>query len=305
MTYILSYSSLSKVFKQSDSQFGGSSRYKLIGGELLEKTNQISKPNIQEQIKTEKPISKDAKCSEVEIVFSPGNEVKKIYKLNKSKVRKRCHALSRLEKSKKFLAFYTITFPEGLTDIDCYKLFNLWLTRCRKTSGLNTYLWVAERQKNGTIHFHLLTNDFMKIGIVNLYMAKALTNKKKNGHNLLASVDTEKYNGIDVKKVGRKKKTIIGYLTKYITKNNIEFYRLPWHCSHDVSRLFTALHFEKEDSKKYSQKLPQDKGKYSIHESDFCKVAAFKFIPDDELFRDLDDINELVYSSERLPNGNK
>jgi len=26
---------------------------------------------------------------------------------------------------------------------------------------------VAERQKNGTIHFHLLTNDFMAIKIVN------------------------------------------------------------------------------------------------------------------------------------------
>jgi hypothetical protein len=40
-------------------------------------------------------------------------------------------------------------------------------------AGLSTYLWVAERQKNNTIHFHLLTNDFMEIRIVNEFMANS------------------------------------------------------------------------------------------------------------------------------------
>lgn len=136
-------------------------------------------------------------------------------------------------------------------------------------AGKSLIVWVAERQQNGTIHFHLLTNDFMEIAIVNGYMAKALTNAKKRGIEKLATVETEKYNGVDVKRVGQKKKSLIGYLTKYITKNNIEFYRLPWHCSRDVSRLFTSMYFEEEDSDQILQKLPQDEKNYHIHESDY------------------------------------
>ena len=70
----------------------------------------------------------------------------------------------------------------------------------------------------------MLTNDYMPIGTVNAYMAKTLSNGKKKGHEKLQKVDTDNYNGIDVKKVGKNRKTLIGYLTKYITKNNIEFY---------------------------------------------------------------------------------
>ncbi len=301
MSYILSYSSLTLTNGRSDTQFGGSSKYKLIDGVLSEKPARQAEPKrtfttIEKEVSEITGEAKQAKEKPLTNTFDV--ETFKTYTLNKSKVRRRCHALSRLAKSKKFLAFYTITFPEGISDKNCYRLFNLWLTRCRKTSGLNTYLWVAERQKNGTIHFHLLTNDFMEIATVNGYMAKALTNAKKRGIEKLATVETEKYNGVDVKKVGKKKKTLIGYLTKYITKNNIEFYRLPWHCSRDVSRLFTSLYFEQEDSEKYREKLPKNKDKYFLHESEYCKVMAFKFIPDDGVFIDLDVVNEVIYNAE-------
>jgi hypothetical protein len=88
---------------------------------------------------------------------------------------------SRLEKSRKFLAFYSIRFPVGLPDEKAYKIFNTWFTRCRRDSGLKTYLWVAERQKNGTIHFHLLTNDFLPIKAVNGYMATVSCQIKRKG----------------------------------------------------------------------------------------------------------------------------
>lgn len=298
MSYILSYSSLTVFNGHSDTKFGGSSKYKIVEGILSEKSVRRKEPE-KKVVTPETEISRKGNEANKTKNALSGNtfevETFKRYTLNKSKVRRRCHALSRLEKSKKFLAFYTITFPEGLLDKECYKLFNLWLTRCRKTSDLNTYLWVAERQQNGTIHFHLLTNDFMEIAIVNGYMAKALTNAKKKGNEKLTIVETEKYNGVDVKRVGQKKKSLISYLTKYITKNNIEFYRLPWHCSRDVSRLFTSMYFEDEQSEEILRKLPQDEKNYHIHESDYCKVAAFKFIPDDNVFIDLDVVNEAIY----------
>jgi len=119
-------------------------------------------------------------------------------------------------------------------------------------------------------------------------MAKTLSNAKKKGHEKLINVDASKYNGIDVQKVGKKRKTLIGYLTKYITKNNIEFFHLPWHCSRNVSKLFTSQNIDDENSEKLLNKLPKEKEKYELHDSDFCKVSAFKFIPDDTVFEDLD-----------------
>ena len=306
MSFVLSYTSITNHLKNPKSEFGGSSKYAVIDGELIQKF----KPNTRPQTKIANTYSPDYDEREIftdaekiyhttlEIEDKPATK----FKLNKSKVRKRCFALSRLEKSKKFLAFYTITFPEGLSDADCYKFFNLWLTRCRKTGGLTTYLWVAERQKNATIHFHMLTNDFMPINIVNGYMVKALTNVKKKGHEKLSNVDTSVYNGIDVKKVGKKRKTLIGYLTKYITKNDIEFYRLPWHCSRNVSKLFTSQYIHDKESEVLLSKLPQDPKKYKILYNDYCEVIAFRFIPDDKIFGDIDSVNELVYKNENSKN---
>jgi hypothetical protein len=58
-----------------------------------------------------------------------------------------------------------------------------------------------------------------------------------------------------------------GYLVKYISKNDVTFYRLPWHCSRDVSRLFTSETVDEPEEKERLDKiLPEDPAKYSIHE---------------------------------------
>jgi hypothetical protein len=214
-------------------------------------------------------------------------------------VRKKCNAFSRLDKSRKFLAFYSISFPKGLSDEIAYKIYNTWLTRCRKDCGLKSYLWVAERQKNGTIHFHLLTNDFMPIKTVNSFMASCLASEKKNGLKALIRAKTEKYNGVDVSKVDKNRKSLIGYLTKYITKNEIEFTHLPWHCSRDVSRLFTKINFETEERDKYFDQIPESVEKYNVYITDDLKVAGFKFRPNDRIYSELDEVNEMIYSSKK------
>jgi hypothetical protein len=45
-------------------------------------------------------------------------------------------------------------------------------------------------------------------------------------------------------------------LSRYVAKNDILFYHLPWHCLRDVSRLFTSINFEKDESARYFEKLP-------------------------------------------------
>jgi hypothetical protein len=293
MSYQISYSSILWSKWPQNSIFSGSSKHRLVDGELLtKKKNPVSKSKSKKKIKrseveTEKPVS----IPEVKKV-----ETKKNYKLNKSKVRKKCHAFSRLEKSKKFLAFYSISFPLGLIDEIGYKIYNTWLTRCRKDCNLKSYLWVAERQKNATIHFHLLTNDFMPIRKVNGYMASCLASEKAKGNESLKEIDTAKYNGVDVKKVDQNRKSLIGYLTKYITKNDIEFTHLPWHCSRDVSRLFTTINFERNDLDRYCEALPDIEEKYNIHLSADFRIAGFKFRPVDILYSELDGINEFLYN---------
>jgi len=71
---------------------------------------------------------------------------------------------------------------------------------------------------------------------------------------------------------------------------------LPWHCSRDVSRLFTKINFEEYESGKYFNQIPENPEKYDIHFSKNCNVAGFKFKPKDKIYIDLDEVNELVYT---------
>ncbi|WP_139218223.1 rolling circle replication-associated protein [Sunxiuqinia elliptica] len=276
------------------SKFGGSSKFKVIEGELVDEAKKQSEKQIEKRTNKQAENSKNRSTK-----TTTKNENKKSYKLNKSKIKKKCHAFARLGKSRNFLAFYSISFPVGLTDEVAYKIFNTWLTRSRRNCGLKSYLWVAERQKNKTIHFHLLTNDFMPIKTVNGFMAAALLTEKKKGNKVLKEVETDKYNGVDVKKVGGNRRGLISYLAKYISKNEVQFYRLPWHCSRDVSRLFTSYLMDDNEEDKFFDMLPRELDKYTeILEHDYFRATGFKFNPDSEVFEEIDDLNEMIYNEQ-------
>ncbi|MBN2747565.1 MAG: hypothetical protein JXR34_12630 [Bacteroidales bacterium] len=292
MAHSINYTGLVFYKAPVKSKFGGSSRYKVIEGELIEAETKAA-----EQKPKKKHESNEEKNSSIKAANQKA-ETKKSYKLNKSKIKKKCHAFARLGKSRNFLAFYSISFPQGLTDETAYKIFNTWLTRCRRNCGLKSYLWVAERQKNKTIHFHLLTNDFMPIKTVNGFMAAALMTEKKKGNEVLKEVETGKYNGVDVKRVGNNRKGLISYLAKYISKNEIEFFRLPWHCSRDVSRLFTSYVIDEDEEDKFFNAIPKELEKYTeILEHDYFRATGFKFNPEDKVFEEIDDLNEMIYSN--------
>jgi len=193
----------------------------------------------------------------------PKKPKKKEYKLNKKKVREKCSAFFGLKQSRKFLAFYTISFPMGFPDDNAFTCLNTLYTRLREKCGLKSYLWVAERQKNGTIHFHILTNTYMYVRTVNHFMAKAIETQvdalEKKGISI--NYDVTKYNGVDVRHVNNNRKALNSYLTKYVSKNSIALNRLPYHSSRDISELFTAETFT------------------SIYDSDFSAIReALKHI---------------------------
>lgn len=93
------------------------------------------------------------------------------------------------------------------------------------------------------------------------------------------------------------RKSLIGYLVKYISKNDIMFYRLPWHCSRDISRLFISENFDEPGEKEeLDMLLPNDPDKYSVFENEHYTCKGFKFSPPEILFSNLDSVNEIIYN---------
>ena len=97
-------------------------------------------------------------------------------------------------------------------------LLNQFLVECRKKWKVHNYLWRAESQKNGNIHFHICTDQFIpwlelrnnwnriqnKLGYVDRFHVK-------HKHRAPNSTDVH-----SIKKI----KNISAYLAKYCTKNS-------------------------------------------------------------------------------------
>ena len=167
------------------SQLTGSSIYTANNNNIYPKSFIIKENKAEHE---EKPQPKKEKTE----------EKIKTYKLRKTKIRNKILNFFSLNASKKFCAFYSISFPIEITDVVGYQVFNTWLTRCRKELGLKSYLWVAERQKNATLHFHLITNNFMHIRKANEFMRQCLRTQFDNGNLNCKLKVIEKYNGVDV-----------------------------------------------------------------------------------------------------------
>lgn len=245
----------------------------------------------------------------------------KTYKINKSKVRKRLIALCRLNSSKRFLGFYSISFPLNAPDRSLYEIWNKFLTNCRRRYGLKTYVWIAERQKNGTLHFHMLTNNRMNIHKVNQAMAASIDTSVRQGKLTWGQSSVSLYNGVDVDSLQHPKRRqfetreqyrsrlhekrkhslservqfAIKYMTKYMTKADNVFVHLPFHCSRDVSQLFTSMVLTDQDMERYTRYMSDDKNDYTIYSDARKTVYAFKKKPNDMLFNMLDRVNNYLY----------
>jgi hypothetical protein len=183
-------------------------------------------------------------------------KVVKSYSLNKPEIRARLFTMVASQPGdKKELYFWTVSFPMKTSDEVIYRLFNTWLTKLRQKNLLKQYLWVAERQGNGTLHFHLCIPHKMSAKTANREMMICLCNASKAreiNYNLHAC---KRYNGVDIAKnrktrkvtnfaLGKRgRRALTSYITKYITKNDGLFTHLAWHNSRGFSMLFTGITF--------------------------------------------------------------
>jgi hypothetical protein len=184
------------------------------------------------------------------------------YRINKREVRQRLLGYINTQRGKKGLYFWTVTFPKGTSDDMCYRIFNIWLTSLRKYKMLREYLWVAERQENKTVHFHVAIPHRMSVQRANAMMAGTLKTFARRGDIPFTVWQCARYNGVDIAKnrktrrvtnfaVKKGSRALSNYLTKYVTKNDTEFTHLAWHNSRGYSQLFTGVTFTVEEFRKF------------------------------------------------------
>lgn len=186
-------------------------------------------------------------------------------------------------KRQKFkISFITLTISEAtknLTAKEAHKLLlEPFLRWCRNKWGMHSYIWKAELQQRGQIHYHLTTNIFIPYDQLRDYWNKL---QRKAG---LLSTFFDKFghynpNSTDVHSV-YKIKNLTAYLIKYLSKSESDKGKTEgkiWDCSKSLktAKYFTSL--QSQASEEVVQELVKQ-GKAAIKESDFCRIIIPKGI---------------------------
>jgi hypothetical protein len=234
--------------------------------------------------------------------------------------------------SKNNFTLQTLTMVAPCSDYEAVKCLNKYLTVLRKKNGLFNYVWVAEKQGNGNIHFHMIIDKRFEIdfinslwvcqqynsGIINeeqklkLYNDTGLTFKKLHklgGENYKI---VQKYlNPVDVKKV----KTIDGmsqYLTNYVIKNESKLSCNIWHSNRNVSKLFTKQLISKKTFEKTCGNLNRTynkKGRQYVNKTFVHQYGLINNIYNKKYFRiflkEMDLLNSWILNNEKIKNGVK
>jgi hypothetical protein len=227
-----------------------------INGKIYLKASDLKKVNeIQDKKRIRAKNSADRKKTDFEDSTSQDKKVDRLYKIHKTEIRNRILGMINTMSGRKELYFWTISFPEKTPDDVAYRLFNIWLTTLRQKKWLRNYLWIAERQENGTIHYHLAIPHRLSVVAANNAMRTILRTAAKRNELINFNVyQCRRYNGVDIAKNRKTRRvtnfankkgsrSLASYLSKYVTKNDATFTHLAWHNSRGYSALFTGITF--------------------------------------------------------------
>jgi hypothetical protein len=127
------------------------------------------------------------------------------------------------KKSKEFsfkISFLTLTLPAPqlhITDTEIKsKIFDPFMKRMRRSVNLTHYVWRAEKQENGNIHFHIMSNSY-----IHHSRARTAWNECLNRFHFIDMFEIKHGhrdpNSIDIHSV-RKVRSLAVYMAKYMTK---------------------------------------------------------------------------------------
>lgn len=176
-------------------------------------------------------------------------------------------------------AFLTLTISdsnENHTAAEAYqKVLKPLIRWLRRTKGVKFYIWVAELQKRGQIHYHLLLPDFIpwqyirnKWNYLQLKAGFLDGFHEKYGHHDPNSTDIH-----STKKI----RNAEAYLSKYLTKgNDSSVYQAGkvWDCSENLK---DCKFFEEEYSEEIYEALMEAHARKELKriETDYCTILIF------------------------------
>lgn len=184
-----------------------------------------------------------------------------------------------LQKTFRFrVNFITLTLSapqKAISDKEIKRVcLNNFLNRARKKHGMNTYVWRAEKQKNGNIHFHITTDVYIHY--------RELCDLWNECQELLGFVSrfrerTGSYrpNSTDIHSV-KNIKELAAYMVKYMSKDTEDGQQIEgkvWGCSRNLSQ---AKRFETELYGIHYDKYKQLISDYpdAVFKNDYCEIIT-------------------------------
>lgn len=132
--------------------------------------------------------------------------------------------------------FITLTLPAPQKDVTDKQLkaeaFDPFIKRMKRKYKLNNYVWRAERQKNGNLHFHILTDTYIRYD----YLRDNWNSCLRKWHfisDFKEKFNHDKPNSTDVHSI-QKIKNVAAYVVKYMSKDGGEADIIEgkiWDCS--------------------------------------------------------------------------
>lgn len=109
------------------------------------------------------------------------------------------------------MSFITLTLPslQSETDVEVKEYLNLFLTDLRRVYNIQNYVWRAELQENGNLHFHLVIDKYVDYNILLNYWLKALRHSPhvKSYQQKFSEMSFKDYKILRLKKIKKEFRT--------------------------------------------------------------------------------------------------
>jgi hypothetical protein len=184
------------------------------------------------------------------------------------------------------LNFIHLTLPAQGNKKDTFikKLLNQFFLYAYRKTGMRSYVWKAEPQKRGEIHFHITSDCFIwKKTLQNIW------NGILRKHGLLGTHEDPPSTRVHPTHNIRE---MTSYLIKYMTKNDSDRRTIQgrlWGCSRNLSSAKSIYLTMKENEAFQEFKnipcLPQDQRSYDWVQIKYLSPVYFESLPDCELLQ--------------------
>jgi hypothetical protein len=175
------------------------------------------------------------------------------------------------------IKFITLTLSgkQFTTDEEIKRnMLNRFLITMKRDYEMNLYLWVAETQKNGNLHFHIITN-------ANIYHKniRKVWNKIQEDNGYLKEFEEKNKhknpNSTDVHAL-RRIKNLSAYLTKEMTKgqHSREINGKIWDCSKNLLKLKSPVFTVTPEINDILKELQKEKN-YQQFDDEFYSVIFY------------------------------